>query len=91
VEVMQHILPFSPREKGLRNEMAVATALPRYELERISVPTDAIPRANCKCQSVLGLASVRVNEITKFADARLRTGGAVRPQEHFRGQSRGPA
>jgi 2-hydroxy-6-oxonona-2,4-dienedioate hydrolase len=39
VEVMQHILPISPREKGLRNEMAVATALPRYELERISVPT----------------------------------------------------
>jgi pimeloyl-ACP methyl ester carboxylesterase len=39
VEVMQHILPISPREQGLRNEMKVASALPRYELERISVPT----------------------------------------------------
>jgi 2-hydroxy-6-oxonona-2,4-dienedioate hydrolase len=39
MEVMLHILPISPREKGLRNEMAVAGALSRYELERISVPT----------------------------------------------------
>jgi pimeloyl-ACP methyl ester carboxylesterase len=39
MEVMRHILPISPREKGLRNEMAVANALPRYELEHISVPT----------------------------------------------------
>jgi pimeloyl-ACP methyl ester carboxylesterase len=38
-EVMRHILPISPREKGLRNEMKVASALSRYELERISVPT----------------------------------------------------
>jgi pimeloyl-ACP methyl ester carboxylesterase len=39
MEVMQHILPISPRAQGLRNEMKVASALPRYELERISVPT----------------------------------------------------
>lgn len=37
---------------------------------------DVIPQANCKFQSVLGLASARGNEIPKFAEARLRTGGA---------------
>jgi 2-hydroxy-6-oxonona-2,4-dienedioate hydrolase len=39
MDVMRHILPISPRAQGLRNEMAVASALPRYELDRISVPT----------------------------------------------------
>ncbi len=39
MEVVQHILPISPRAQGLQNEIAVASALSRYELERISVPT----------------------------------------------------
>jgi pimeloyl-ACP methyl ester carboxylesterase len=38
-EVMRRILPISPRARGLENEMAVASALSRYELERIAVPT----------------------------------------------------
>jgi 2-hydroxy-6-oxonona-2,4-dienedioate hydrolase len=39
IEVLRHILPISPRERGLRNEMAVASALPRYDLEHVSVST----------------------------------------------------
>jgi 2-hydroxy-6-oxonona-2,4-dienedioate hydrolase len=39
IEVLRHILPVTPREKGLRNEAAIAGALPRYELERFRVPT----------------------------------------------------
>jgi 2-hydroxy-6-oxonona-2,4-dienedioate hydrolase len=39
MEVMRHILPISPRARGLQNEMAVSSALPRYELERIRAPT----------------------------------------------------
>jgi hypothetical protein len=46
MEVMQHILPISPRAQGLRNEMAVASALSRYELERINVPTLVIAAAD---------------------------------------------
>jgi pimeloyl-ACP methyl ester carboxylesterase len=46
VEVMRHILPISPRSQGLQNEMKVASALSRYELERISVPTLVIAAAD---------------------------------------------
>ena len=39
LEVLRNILPISQREKGLANDMSVAPLLPRYELERITVPT----------------------------------------------------
>jgi pimeloyl-ACP methyl ester carboxylesterase len=39
LEIMRNIEPISQREKGLRNDAAVAPSIPRYELERISVPT----------------------------------------------------
>ena len=38
-QVIEHILPVSPRRLGLLNDAAVTTSLPRYELERIPVPT----------------------------------------------------
>jgi 2-hydroxy-6-oxonona-2,4-dienedioate hydrolase len=38
-QVMDHILPVSPRRLGLLNDAAVTSSLPRYELERIAVPT----------------------------------------------------
>jgi pimeloyl-ACP methyl ester carboxylesterase len=38
-QVLDHILPISPRRHGLVNDAAVVASLPRYELERIAVPT----------------------------------------------------
>jgi len=37
--VLEHILPVSPRRLGLLNDATVTSTLPRYELERIAVPT----------------------------------------------------
>jgi pimeloyl-ACP methyl ester carboxylesterase len=36
---LRHVLPVSPRRRGLINDAAVVTTLPRYELERIAAPT----------------------------------------------------
>ncbi len=36
--LMRQILPLSERQQGLLNDIAVASSLPRYELERIAVP-----------------------------------------------------
>ena len=41
-QIMEHILPVSPRRQGLINDGAVVSSLPRYELERIAAPTLAI-------------------------------------------------
>jgi pimeloyl-ACP methyl ester carboxylesterase len=38
-QLLDHILPVSLRRKGLVNDAAVVSALPRYELERIQAPT----------------------------------------------------
>ena len=38
-QVLDHILPISPRRQGLVNDAAVVSSLLRYELERIGVPT----------------------------------------------------
>jgi 2-hydroxy-6-oxonona-2,4-dienedioate hydrolase len=38
-QMLDHILPVSPRRLGLLNDAAVTSSLPRYELERIAVPT----------------------------------------------------
>ena len=38
LEIMQNIEPISQREKGLRNDAAVAPSIPRYELEKIAAP-----------------------------------------------------
>jgi pimeloyl-ACP methyl ester carboxylesterase len=43
---MEHILPIAPRQQGLMNDAIVCSALPRYELERISAPTLAISTAD---------------------------------------------
>ena len=45
-EVLQHILPLSPRRLGLLNDAAVVSSLRRYELERIAVPALAISVAD---------------------------------------------
>lgn len=37
--VLRNIEPISQREKGLRNDAAVAPSVPRYDLEQITVPT----------------------------------------------------
>lgn len=39
LEIMRNIEPISQREKGLRNDAAVAPFVPRYNLEQINVPT----------------------------------------------------
>src|SRR5579864_362788 len=38
-EFLSHIEPISERKKGLQNESAIAQSLPRYDLERLRVPT----------------------------------------------------
>ncbi len=45
-QVLAHILPVSPRRLGLLNDAAVTSALPRYELERITMPTLVISLAD---------------------------------------------
>jgi len=45
-QVMDHILPVSLRRLGLVNDAAVVSSLPRYELERIGVPTLVISTAD---------------------------------------------
>lgn len=37
--VLRNVEPISEREKGLRNDAAVAPSVPRYDLEKIVVPT----------------------------------------------------
>jgi pimeloyl-ACP methyl ester carboxylesterase len=44
--VLEHVLPVSPRRLGLLNDAAVTSSLPRYELERIAVPTLIISAAD---------------------------------------------
>jgi pimeloyl-ACP methyl ester carboxylesterase len=44
--VLDHILPVSPRRMGLLNDARVVSSLPRYDLERIAVPTLAISTAD---------------------------------------------
>jgi pimeloyl-ACP methyl ester carboxylesterase len=39
MQVLDHVLPVSPRRLGLLNDAAVVSSLPRYELERIAAPT----------------------------------------------------
>ncbi len=39
LQVLHHLLPISQRQQGLMNDAAVVSSLPRYELERIAVPT----------------------------------------------------
>jgi len=43
---LDHILPVSPRRAGLLNDAAVVSALARYDLEKIAVPTLAISTAD---------------------------------------------
>ena len=44
--VFNHILPVSPRRLGLVNDAAITSSLPRYELEKIGVPTLVISAAD---------------------------------------------
>ena len=44
--MIEHILPVTPRRAGLINEARVVSAIERYELERIAVPTLAISAAD---------------------------------------------
>ena len=39
LQVMRHILPISEREKGIWNDATISPSVPRYDLERIGVPT----------------------------------------------------
>jgi pimeloyl-ACP methyl ester carboxylesterase len=45
-QILDHILPVSPRRQGLVNDAAIASALPRYELERIRTPALVISIAD---------------------------------------------
>jgi pimeloyl-ACP methyl ester carboxylesterase len=38
-QMLEHILPISPRRLGLINDATITSSLPRYELERIAAPT----------------------------------------------------
>jgi pimeloyl-ACP methyl ester carboxylesterase len=44
--MLRQILPVSTRRAGLLNDAAVTSAIPRYDLERITVPTLAISMAD---------------------------------------------
>jgi 2-hydroxy-6-oxonona-2,4-dienedioate hydrolase len=44
--ILEHILPVSPRRLGLLNDAAVTSSLPRYELEWITMPTLVISLAD---------------------------------------------
>jgi pimeloyl-ACP methyl ester carboxylesterase len=44
--LMQQILPLGERQQGLLNDVAIASALPRYQLERITAPTLVISVAD---------------------------------------------
>lgn len=44
--LIEHILPVTPRRLGLANDANVVSSLPRYDLERIAVPTLAISMAD---------------------------------------------
>jgi pimeloyl-ACP methyl ester carboxylesterase len=39
LQIMRNILPVSQREKGIWNDATISPAVPRYDLERIRVPT----------------------------------------------------
>jgi len=39
LQTLRHLLPMGMRAMGMQNDAAVVTSLPRYELERIGVPT----------------------------------------------------
>jgi len=39
LQIMRNILPIGPREKGIWNDATLGPSLPRYDLERIAVPT----------------------------------------------------
>jgi len=45
-ELLRQILPVSTRRAGLLNDAAVTSALPRYDLERVAVPTLVISMAD---------------------------------------------
>jgi 2-hydroxy-6-oxonona-2,4-dienedioate hydrolase len=46
-QVLDHIQPLSMRRLGLLNDALIARSLPRYELERIAVPTLILAVADC--------------------------------------------
>ncbi|MBI3597520.1 MAG: alpha/beta hydrolase [Nitrospirae bacterium] len=45
-QVLRHILPIRQRRQGLLNDAAVTASIPRYELERIAVPTLVLSAAD---------------------------------------------
>jgi len=45
--MLRHILPVTPRRRGLVNDAAVISSIPRYDLEAISAPTLVISAADC--------------------------------------------
>lgn len=45
-QVLDHVLPISSRRRGLENDGAIVSSLPRYELERIAVPTLVVSTAD---------------------------------------------
>ena len=53
-EVLDHIEPISRRKKGLQNETAIARSLPRYDLERLQVPTLVSSIEDCLYNTYLG-------------------------------------
>jgi pimeloyl-ACP methyl ester carboxylesterase len=46
LQVMQHILPISQRERGIWNDATISPSLPRYDLENVRVPTLLISAAD---------------------------------------------
>jgi 2-hydroxy-6-oxonona-2,4-dienedioate hydrolase len=47
VQVLDHVQPLSMRRLGLLNDASIVRSLPRYELERIAVPTLILGVADC--------------------------------------------
>jgi pimeloyl-ACP methyl ester carboxylesterase len=73
-QVLDHIQPLSMRRLGLLNDASIAGSLPRYELERIAVPTLILAVADCLYGTYAG-ASYSAEHIPRARFVRYPSGG----------------
>lgn len=73
-EFLAHIEPISRRKKGLENETAIARSLPRYDLERLHVPTLVLSVEDCLYNTYPG-ACYTAEHVPGARFVTYRTGG----------------
>jgi 2-hydroxy-6-oxonona-2,4-dienedioate hydrolase len=79
--IMKHILPLSLRQEGLLNDAAIASSLPRYDLERIAIPTLVISIAD-DLYGTYASAKYTADHISKARFIGYGTGGHVWAGHH---------